>query len=214
MKHYSYQSDFFKSEIYDSNLIAGIDEAGRGPLAGPVVASCAIVDPSNYPAGINDSKKLSAKKRQEIFLEIKRKVKFGIGIVDHHIIDNINILQATKLAMFLAYEDIVAKYEIKPELLLVDGNFIPFQIKDHIKEIIPIIKGDQKNISIACASIVAKCTRDNLMSDYHIEYPNYDFKQHSGYPTKSHIEKLQKFGPCEIHRKSFEPVKGIINANH
>mgnify|MGYP000451045565 CR=1 FL=1 len=188
-------------------ICAGIDEAGRGPLAGPVVACCVILDKNNYPKEINDSKKLSKKKREEIFDQLKVKAKFGVGIVDEKIIDKINILEATKLAMFNAFADLQKKYQIYPEVILVDGNFIPFAKQDRLVEILPIIKGDQKSLSISASSIMAKVIRDKLMNELDKKYPQYGFAKHMGYGTKLHIEKIKEFGPVDCHRKSFAPIK-------
>ncbi len=196
---------------FKNTLVVGIDEAGRGPIAGPVVAACALVDQNKYPDGINDSKKISPKKRKEIYSRIKEEVKFGIGIVEELIIDEINILQATKLAMKKAYEDLVQKYKIYPEIILVDGNFVPFENCDEIEKILPIIKGDQKSISIATASIIAKEIRDEIMLQNHQRFPQYGFEKHMGYPTKFHIEQLKKFGVSKIHRQTFAPVKLLLN---
>lgn len=192
-----------------NNVCAGIDEAGRGPLAGPVVASCVILDKNNYPEEINDSKKLTLKKREEIFKKLQIQAKFGVGIVDEKVIDSINILEATKLAMLRAFLDLQKKCQIYPEILLIDGNFIPFKKQDNLIEILPIIKGDQKSLSIASASIIAKVIRDNLMNDLDKQYPQYGFAKHKGYGTKFHIEKIKEFGACNFHRKSFSPIKII-----
>jgi ribonuclease HII len=200
----------FSLEKLHKNVVIGIDEAGRGPIAGPVVAACALLDENNFAQGINDSKMLSKLARKKIFLEIQKKVKFGIGIVDEKIIDEINILQATKLAMLRAYENFCAKYEIFPETILVDGNFSPFELRDKIKKILPIIKGDQKSFSIAAASIIAKETRDQMMLEIHQKYPIFGFEKHAGYPTKFHVKQIAEFGICEFHRKSFEPIKSMF----
>ncbi len=205
--------DFLIENSCQNLLVAGIDEAGRGPLAGPVVAACVILDRKNYPQEINDSKKLSAKIRQKIFLKLKENSRFGIGIVDAQKIDEINILQATKLAMFLAYEDLCKKYSIKPQVLLIDGNMKPFEICDEIKQILPIVKGDQKSLSIAAASIVAKETRDEIMCDLHQKFPQYSWDKNAAYPTKLHVERIMKFGICEFHRKTFQPIKNLVNEN-
>ncbi len=202
--------DFLMEDSFGSLLVAGIDEAGRGPLAGPVVAACVILNRDNYPKKINDSKKVSAKLRAEIFLELQEKSRFGIGVVDAKKIDEINILQATKLAMFLAYQNLCEKYELQPEILLVDGNFKPFEIRDGIREILPIVKGDQKSLSIAAASIVAKETRDQIMRNLHNKFPQYSWDKNAAYPTKLHIEKINEFGVCEFHRTSFEPIKSLL----
>jgi len=201
------QPDFSIENSYKNFLTIGTDEAGRGPLAGPVVAACAFLDQDDFPSEINDSKKLSKLRRKKIFLELQKKVKFGIGIVDEKIIDEINILNASKLAMLRAYENFCAKYKIFPQVILVDGNFFPFAKQDQIQEIIPIVKGDQKSLSIAAASIIAKETRDEIMLQFHQKYPQFGFDKHAGYPTKFHVEKIREFGICEIHRKSFEPIK-------
>jgi ribonuclease HII len=208
------QPSFLIENQYPNILVAGIDEAGRGPLAGPVVAACAILDRGQIIEGINDSKKLSKTKRKKIFLDLKEKISFGVGIVDEKTIDEINILQATKLAMLRAFEDLQNKCKIFPEIILVDGNFIPFEQQDKIKKIIPIIKGDQKSFSIAAASIIAKETRDGIMNDLHEKYPQFQFNKHAGYPTKSHVENIKKFGICEFHRKSFQPIKSLFNASN
>ncbi|MBM5782000.1 MAG: ribonuclease HII [Pelagibacterales bacterium] len=201
--------NFLIENSFPNHAVAGIDEAGRGPLSGPVVAACVILDQTNYPKEINDSKKLSKTTRKKIYHFLKEEAKFGVGIVDENKIDEINILQATKLAMFLAYEDICKKYQIKPETLLVDGNFKPFN--DNKIEIISIVKGDQKSLSIAAASIIAKETRDEIMLKLSQEFPQYGWDKNSGYPTKSHILAIEKFGICKYHRKTFEPIKTIIN---
>ncbi len=201
--------NFLIENSFPNHTVAGIDEAGRGPLSGPVVAACVILDKNNYPEEINDSKKLSKTTRKKIYSFLKEKAKFGVGIVDENKIDEINILQATKLAMLLAYEDMYQKYQVKPETLLVDGNFKPFN--NHTTEIIPIIKGDQKSLSIAAASIIAKETRDEIMLKLNQEFPQYGWDKNFGYPTKSHVLAIEKFGICKYHRKSFEPIKTILN---
>lgn len=184
-------------------LIAGIDEAGRGPLAGPVVAAAVVLPPDFAARGIDDSKKLSARQRASMFDEIhKSALGVGIGIVDETRIDEINILQASLLAMDLA----VARLPIQPDYLLIDGTF---PIKTRMpQESIP--KGDARSISIAAASIVAKVTRDQLMDAYDKTYPRYGFLHHKGYPTREHREAIQAFGICPIHRRSFKGVKEFI----
>lgn len=183
-------------------FIAGIDEAGRGPLSGPVVAASVILDPNDYPDELNDSKKLSPQKRQEIFLKLTAKSKFGIGIVDEAIIDEINILNATKLAMKKAFEDLCNKYKFTPDFVIVDGNFVP-QVNCPAQS---FIKGDAKSLSIAAASIIAKETRDGIMRRLHDEFPQYNWKQNQGYPTQEHYEAIEKFGICKYHRKSFRLI--------
>ena len=137
---------------------------------------------------------------------------FGIGVVDEKIIDEINILQATKMAMRLAFEDLQKKYKITPKVILVDGNFAPFAQEN--LQILPIIKGDQKSLSIAAASILAKETRDEIMNKIHKNFPQFGFNKHAGYPTKFHVEQIQKFGICLHHRKSFEPIKSMLYASN
>ena len=176
--------------------ICGIDEAGRGPLAGPVVAGACILPKDCEILYLNDSKKLSEKRREELFAEIKEKAAaWSVGMVDHVTIDDINILQATYKAMRRAIE----RLEIKPDILLNDAVIIP-DVK--IKQI-GIIHGDAKSVSIAAASILAKVTRDHMMLDYAQLYPEYGFEKHKGYGTAAHIAALKEFGPCPIHRKSF-----------
>lgn len=183
------------------NFIAGIDEAGRGPLAGPVVASAVIIKTPQFSCEINDSKRLSPKKRLLAYQEIIKKAAIGIGIIDEKIIDRINIRQATIMAM----EEAVKALNIKPDLLLIDGMIrlnLPYSQK-HIKG------GDSKSLSIAAASIIAKVTRDTLMFDYHKRYPQYRFDLHKGYGTKLHIKVLKRHGPSPIHRKTFK-VKSLL----
>lgn len=201
--------NFLIEDYFAQKIVAGIDEAGRGPLSGPVVAACVILDRNNYPKDINDSKKLSKTSRKKIFNFLKENSKFGVGIVDEKKIDEINILQATKLAMFLAYKNLCEKHQTNPKVLLVDGNFKPFENSEI--EIVPIVKGDQKSLSIAAASIIAKETRDAIMLKLNEEFPQYCWNKNAGYPTKSHIFAIEKFGICKYHRKSFEPIKSIVN---
>ncbi len=181
------------------NSIAGVDEAGRGPLAGPVVAGAVILKGFKFKARIDDSKKLSARQREEAYLEIVKKSFIGVGIVDEKTIDRINIYQATKRAMCLA----ISKLEIPPDYVIVDGN-MKINTKCPLK---CIVGGDSKSLSIAAASIIAKVTRDRIMLDLDKTYPQYGFARHKGYGTKSHIEALNNHGPSPIHRKSFRPVK-------
>ncbi len=177
-------------------VIAGLDEAGRGPLAGPVVAGCCVLDPEVMVLGVNDSKKLSEKKRAELFPLIQEKaLSYGVGIIDEKVIDQINILEATKLAMKKAIEAL----SVQPDLLLIDALRLPdLAIRQE-----DIIKGDAKSVSIAAASILAKETRDRIMREYDSVYPEYGFAKHKGYGTKEHIEAIRKYGPCPIHRRSF-----------
>ena len=180
-------------------MIAGIDEVGRGPLAGPVVAAAVILPEGMEDIGLDDSKKLSAKKREEIFEIIKEQaVAIGIGIVDASTIDKINIYEASKVAMTRAIELLPEQ----PDYLLIDAMKLDTGIPEE-----GIIKGDAKSISIAAASIVAKEVRDQMMKDYEQLYPGYGFAQNAGYGTKAHIEGLEKLGPTPIHRMTFAPVK-------
>lgn len=178
------------------HYICGVDEAGRGPLAGPVVAGAVILTKDTEILYLNDSKKLSAKRREALYDEIREKaVSVGIGIIGPERIDEINILNAAYEAMRLA----VAALKVKPDILLNDAVTIP----DIEIEQVPIIKGDAKSISIAAASIIAKVTRDRMMAEYDVSMPGYDFGKHKGYGTKMHIESLKRLGPCPIHRRTF-----------
>ena len=183
-----------KNEGY--KFIAGVDEAGRGPLAGPVFAACVILPDECIIDGINDSKKLSEKKREQLFEEITQKaVCYSITSIDEKTIDDVNILNATHMAMNKAVDEMV----IKPDYVLIDGNSIKNMKTPHET----IVKGDAKSISIAAASILAKVARDRFICSIADKYPEYEFKKHKGYGTKVHTDALKKFGPCEIHRKSF-----------
>lgn len=179
-----------------SGVICGIDEAGRGPLAGPVVAGAVILPQDCEILFLNDSKKLSGKRREELFLEIREKaIAWNVGIVGPDVIDEINILQATYEAMRQA----VAGLSVQPNLLLNDAVTIPGIETDQI----PIIKGDAKSMSIAAASILAKVTRDHMMVEYDKLFPEYGFAKHKGYGTAVHTAALREHGPCPIHRRSF-----------
>ena len=189
----------------DVRFIAGIDEAGRGPLAGPVVAACCILPKDAVILYLNDSKKVTALRREALLPEIKEKaIAYGIGIVDEKRIDEINILQADYEAMRIAVQKTSAMLQAKgladaPGLLLNDAVTIPgVEIPQE-----SIIKGDAKSVSIAAASILAKVTRDQLMEAYDAQYPKYGFARNKGYGTKEHIEALKRLGPCPIHRRSF-----------
>ena len=180
----------------DVRFIAGIDEAGRGPLAGPVVAACCILPKDAVILYLNDSKKVTALRREAMLPEIKDKaIAYGIGIVDEKRIDEINILQATYEAMRQA----VSKLSVQPQLLLNDAVTIP---EITIPQV-PIIKGDAKSVSIAAASIVAKVTRDRMMEEYDKVIPEYGFASNKGYGSAAHIEALKKYGPSPIHRRTF-----------
>ena len=185
--------------------ICGIDEAGRGSLAGPVVAGAVILSADCDILYINDSKKLSAKRREEVYEEIMKKaLSVGVGIADASLIDELNILNATYRAM----QSAVSQLTVHPDALLNDAVTIPDV--DIVQ--IPIVKGDAKSYSIAAASIIAKVTRDRMMEDYDREYPGYGFSSHKGYGTKAHYEALAKLGPSPIHRKSF--LKNWDRAKH
>ncbi len=186
----------YERKYAEDGIIAGIDEAGRGPLAGPVVAAAVILSPDDPIRYVNDSKQLSEKKREQLYDEImKRAVSVGIGIESPETIDRINILQADYSAMRKA----VAKLDPAPQILLNDAVTIP----DMTQHQVPIIRGDSKSLSIAAASIIAKVTRDRLMREYDVLYPEYGFAKHKGYGSAAHIEAIRKFGPSPIHRISF-----------
>lgn len=180
--------------------IAGVDEVGRGPLAGPVVAAAVVFSPGVRIKGLADSKKLSSKKREELFYKIENKtIGIGVGRVSHKLIDRLNIGRANLLAMKKAVE----KLSISPDYLLIDGkrNHVDLPVSQR-----GITGGDRKCASIAAASIIAKVTRDRIMLRYHKRYPEYKFDRHKGYGTEKHIRKILKLGPCPIHRRSFYPV--------
>lgn len=190
-----------KLELLGNKYIAGVDEVGRGPFAGPVVASCVILPEDYYLEGITDSKKLSKKKREYFYDIIKRDaLAIKTIFIDNEVIDKINILEATKTAMTKAIKEI----SIKPDVVLIDAVKLNLDI-----ETISIIKGDLKSITISAASIIAKVERDNYMSKMHELYPVYDFLHNAGYGTKKHIEALEKYGTCPLHRLSYKPVKKI-----
>lgn len=195
---------------FPKNNVLGVDEAGRGPISGPVVSCCVYISRDQFfddkILSVNDSKKLSATKRLDLFNYLVEKVKYNIAIVDNKEIDRINILNSTKKSMVESYLGLVKKYKIENSMVLVDGNFNPFSVDDNVF-CQPIIKGDQKSISIACASIIAKVSRDAIMSDLHCEYPEFDWQQNSGYPTKKHIVAIEKFGVTCYHRNTFAPIK-------
>lgn len=185
--------------------IAGIDEVGRGPLAGPVVAACVILPKNCKITGLNDSKKIPKSKHEMIYnLVIEKAIAVGIGLTTNEVIDEVNIYQATKLAMQAAINNLEGD-NLTPDFLLIDAMKLENSIPQE-----SIIKGDANSLSIAAASIVAKVTRDRLMVDYDKAYPGYDFAKNAGYGTKSHLEGLRKLGVTEIHRRTFEPVKSML----
>ncbi|HHW69345.1 MAG TPA: ribonuclease HII [Tenericutes bacterium] len=196
----------YEKELYDKGIkyIAGVDEVGRGPLVGPVVAACCVLPKDFLLEGLNDSKKLSESKR-EIYYNyiINNAIAYGIGIVSASEIDEINIYQASKKAMMIAIEEVNKK--IKIEHVLIDAMRLELEIPNT-----SIIKGDSKSISIAAASVIAKVTRDKMMYDLDLKYPNYEFKKHKGYPTKLHLELIKKYGVFEDYRKTYNPVKKIL----
>lgn len=199
----------YEKNLYQQGFqrIAGIDEAGRGPLAGPVVAAACILPPSYSLPYLNDSKQLTPKVRRALFeiLINDPLISYGIGIIDSEEIDRVNIYQATKLAMVQA----VQQLPIVPDYLLIDAMSLESQSIPFLK----IIKGDELSLSIAAASVIAKETRDRMMEQYHEQWPCYGFFQHKGYGTKKHVEAIHVFGPCPIHRRTFEPIKTQIILN-
>ena len=187
--------------------ICGVDEAGRGPLVGSVVAGAVVLDPNQPIIGLRDSKKLSPARREQLYAEIMQKAQaWGVGQASPSEIDTLNILQATMLAMRRAIEALSERLGEWPSKALIDGNRCP---------ILPIaseaiIKGDAKEPAISAASIIAKVTRDQQMQALHTQYPQYGFNQHMGYPTEAHMQALKQYGPCEEHRRTFAPVRDLI----
>lgn len=201
--HYQYMMKYEnKARVQGYNMIAGIDEVGRGPLAGPVVSAAVILPANCYIRGLNDSKKLNENKREELYDHIKTQaISIGIGVVDANDIDQINIYEATKKSMQLA----ILNLNVEPDFLLIDA------VK--LNSIYPeesIVKGDANSVSIAAASIIAKVTRDRMMKKFHQLYPEYHFDKNMGYGTQIHLDAINKYGPCEIHRKTFAPIKKDI----
>ncbi|MCY7177998.1 ribonuclease HII [Streptococcus gallolyticus subsp. gallolyticus] len=197
----------YEKELYQQGYqaIAGIDEVGRGPLAGPVITACVILPKNCKIKHLNDSKKIPKNHHEEIYQEIlARALGIGIGIVDNNVIDQINIYEATKVGMLQAINQLKGEVT-KPDYLLIDAM--------HLETSIPqqsLIKGDANSLSIAAASIVAKVTRDRMMADYANDYPGYAFEKNVGYGTKEHLEGLKKYGITPIHRKTFEPIKSML----
>lgn len=192
-----FEKQFYSQEV---NFIVGVDEAGRGPLAGPVVAAAVILPRAYNNKEINDSKKLSEKKREELFEKIKKDaIAYGVGIVDAETIDKINIYEATKVAM----KEAINSLNVKFDLILTDA----MKLSGYSVPLIDIIKGDAKAQCIAAASIIAKVSRDHIMQELAKQYPNYGFEVHKGYGTKKHLDALNKYGPIKkIHRFSYKPV--------
>ncbi len=188
--------------------ICGVDEAGRGPLVGSVVAGAVVLDPNQPILGLKDSKKLSPTKREYLYAEIMQKAKaWGVGQASSIEIDELNILQATMVAMRRAVEDLANRLGEWPSKALIDGNRCP-QLPITSEA---IIQGDAKEPAISAASIIAKVTRDQQMQDLHLRHPQYGFNQHMGYPTEVHIQALRQHGPCVEHRRSFSPVRELIS---
>ena len=196
----TYEKDLYKQGL---TLIAGVDEVGRGPLAGPVVAAAVILPQGCKIKGLNDSKKIPKKKHLEIFQAVQdQALSIGIGIIDNQVIDQVNIYEATKLAM----KEAISQLSLQPQHLLIDAMKLDLPISQT-----SIIKGDANSLSIAAASIIAKVTRDELMKDYDQQFPGYDFTANAGYGTAKHLEGLTKLGVTPIHRTSFEPVKSLVS---
>ena len=197
----------YEKELYAQGLqlIAGVDEVGRGPLAGPVVAAAVILPKNCKIPGLNDSKKIPKSKHQAIYQAVlDQAISVGIGVKDNHVIDQANIYEATKLAMLEAIHEL----DPQPQYLLIDAMKLDLPISQT-----SIIKGDANSLSIAAASIVAKVTRDQMMAVYDQEYPGYDFAQNAGYGTTKHLEGLEKQGVSPIHRRSFEPIKSMTDVD-
>lgn len=194
----------FERKYYNLNkqLIAGVDEVGRGPLAGPVVSAAVIMPKDFYIEGVTDSKKLSEKKRNILEKEIlENAIAVGISFIDEKVIDEINIYEASKKAMLEA----INQLDPKPDIILIDAMKLEHEIETE-----SIIKGDEKSFMIGCASIIAKETRDDFMIELDKKYPEYEFAKHKGYPTKAHIEAVKKYGILEIHRKTYRPISNMI----
>jgi ribonuclease HII len=196
---------FYERHLIDHGFsaVAGVDEAGRGPLAGPVVAGCVVLTADCDYLLYDDSKKLSPRKRLDLYkVLLDSPAAVGVGIATAAEIDEINILQASLLAMKRAVNECFIQANVQPDFLLVDGKFpVPMPLAQQ-----PLIKGESKSASIAASSIIAKVTRDGIMAEYHTKYPEYNFIQHQGYPTKAHRAAIAEYGPCPIHRKTFKGV--------
>lgn len=200
--NYKYERELREQGI---TLIAGVDEVGRGPLVGPVVAACCILPEKFNLDGLTDSKKLSEKKREFFFEEIKKQaISYGIGIIDEKKIDEVNIYEATKLAMKQAIDNM----DVRPEHILIDAMPLDLDIPTT-----SIIKGDLKSITISAASVLAKVTRDRMLDELDKEYPMYDFKNNKGYPTKKHLQAIDEYGIINQHRRSYGPVANYILKN-
>ena len=198
---YEYENNLYAQNI---NYIGGVDEVGRGPLIGPVVASCVVLPKDFVLEGLDDSKKLSEKKRDKFYSYIiENALAYGIGIIGPDVIDEVNIYQASKLAMLEAIKQV--KEQLPLEHVLIDAMPLDLDIPST-----SIIKGDSKSISIVAASVVAKVTRDKMMYDLDLKYPEYGFAKHKGYPTKLHLEKIKEYGLIDGYRKTYGPVKELL----
>lgn len=202
---YEYENKLYAQNI---NCIGGVDEVGRGPLIGPVVAACVVLPKDFVLEGLTDSKKLSEKKRDKFYEYIKENaLAYGIGIISPEVIDEVNIYEASKLAMIEAINEV--RKQISLEHVLIDAMPLDLDI-----ETTSIIKGDAKSISIAAASVIAKVTRDKMMYELDKKYPEYGFSKHKGYPTKLHLSKIKELGLIEGYRKTYGPVKEILEGKH
>ena len=195
----------YENELYDEGIkyIGGVDEVGRGPLIGPVVACCCVLPKGFVLEGLTDSKKLTEKKREEYYEYLVKNTIYGLGIIDASTIDEVNIYEATKLAMYEAIANV--RKQVNLEYVLIDAMPLNLDIPTN-----SIIKGDSKSISIAAASVIAKVTRDRMMIELDKKYPMYGFAKHKGYPTKKHIEAMHEYGLIEGYRKSYGPVKEML----
>ena len=198
---YKYENELYSEGI---NYIGGVDEVGRGPLIGPVVACCCVLPKGFELVGLNDSKKLTEKKREEYYEYLVKNTIYGLGIIDADKIDEVNIYEATKLAMYEAIQNV--RKQVNLEYVLIDAMPLELDIPTN-----SIIKGDAKSISIAAASVIAKVTRDRMMIELDKEYPMYGYAKHKGYPTKAHIDAIHKYGLIDGYRKTYGPVKEMIN---
>ena len=204
LDNYKYERELRNEGI---SFIAGVDEVGRGPLVGPVVAACVVLPENFNLEGLTDSKKLSEKKREYYFEEVKKQaIGVGVGIIDEKKIDEVNIYEATKLAMKEAIAD--CQKNCKIEHILIDAMPLELDIPTT-----SIIKGDLKSITISAASVIAKVTRDKMLDELHEKFPMYDFKKNKGYPTKKHLLAIEEFGIIDEHRRSYGPVKKYLENN-
>ena len=199
----------YENELYSKGLenIAGVDEVGRGPLIGPVVAACCVLPKGFKLDGLTDSKKISEKKRDKFCEYLIENTIYGVGVISPEVIDEVNIYEATKLAMIKAIEEV--KKQVRIDHVLIDAMPLDIDI-----DTTSIIKGDAKSISIAAASVIAKVTRDRMMYELDEKYPMYGFGKHKGYPTKAHIEAINKYGLIDGYRKTYGPIKDVLEGKH